>query len=185
MRHLLTIIAGSVLFIAVYMIVYGMGLDFSLSGLLPGDTADKQSKTYVPPADPIEPEVDAVLWIDTIMYAKGHAFGYSGDVSMWGGWYLDTVCVGTDNMLQYDSVGPAMLKLSLVTKELIVDIGDSDAIDRIKDFMKPIDGFRRFSKRYEECLDSLYYEGYGFDEYMGGFLFETDYADVQSSAIAY
>ena len=35
----------------------------------------------------------------------------------------------------------------------------------------------RFSNRYEECLDSLYYEGYGFDEYMGGFSFEVDYAD--------
>ena len=107
MRHLLTIIAGSVLFIAVYMTVYGKGLDFSLSSLSLGDTADKPSKTYIYPA-------------------KGHAFGYSGDVSMWDGWYLDTVCVGKDNMLRYDSVGPAMLKLSLVTKELIVDIGDYD-----------------------------------------------------------
>lgn len=177
MRHLLTIIAGSVLFIAVYMTVYGKGLDFSLSSLSLGDTADKPSKTYIYPVDQIEPEDDAELWIDTIMYAKGHAFGYSGDVSMWGGWYLDTVCVGTDNMLRYDSVGPAMLKLSLVTKELIVDIGDYDVIDRIKDFMNPIDGFMRFSNRYEECLDSLYYEGYGFDEYMGGFSFEVDYAD--------
>lgn len=107
MRHLLTIIAGSVLFIAVYMTVYGKGLDFSLSSLSLGDTADKPSKTYIYPVNQIEPEDDAEFWIDTIMYAKGHAFGYSGDVSMWGGWYLDTVCVGTDNMLQYDSVGPA------------------------------------------------------------------------------
>ena len=116
MRHLLTIIAGSVLFIAVYMTVYGKGLDFSLSSLSLGDTADKPSKTYIYPVDQIEPEDDAELWIDTIMYAKGHAFGYSGDVSMWDGWYLDTVCVGKDNMLRYDSVGPAMLKLSLVTR---------------------------------------------------------------------
>lgn len=111
------------------------------------------------------------------MYAKGHDFGYSGDISMWGGWYFDTVYVGNDLMLTYDSVGPSLLKLSLVTREIIVDMDDSDVINKIENFMNPIEGFRRFSKRYEECLDSLYYEGYGYDEYMGGFSFEVDYPD--------
>lgn len=94
-----------------------------------------------------------------------------------GGWYLDTVCVGSDNMLQYDSVGFSKLKLSLVTRTLTVDLGDSYVIEKIKEFMNPIEGFKRFSQSYEECLDSLYYEGYGFDEYMGGFSFEVDYPD--------
>ena len=34
------------------------------------------------------------LWIDTIICADGHTFGYSGDVSGWDGWYFDTVFLG-------------------------------------------------------------------------------------------
>lgn len=32
-----------------------------------------------------EPDEAESLWTDTIMFAGGHSFGYSGDVSMWGG----------------------------------------------------------------------------------------------------
>lgn len=117
------------------------------------------------------------LWIDTVMCAKGHAFGYRGDLSSWGGWYFDTVLVGDDNMLKYDSVGPSTLKLNLVTRELIVDMGDDEAIVKIRKFMNPLDGFSRFRERYDEILDSVYYEEYGYEKYTGGFSFEVDYPD--------
>ena len=180
MKHLLTIIGiiGFVIAVAIFMTVDWNSLDLSIpSQSMANTTYNKKPNRHTPSDNQTELEEDYKLWIDTTLCAKGHSFGYSGDLSLWGGWYLDTVCVGNDNMLQYDSVGPSTLKLSLVTRELIVDLGDSDAIKRIKNFMKPIDGFRRFSKRYEECLDSLYYEGYGFDEYMGSFFFEVDYPD--------
>lgn len=116
------------------------------------------------------------MWIDTIMCAKGHAFGYSGDVTEWRGWYMDTVLVGDDIMLRYDSVGPSTLRLSLVTRELLVDLGNPEALEKIRDFMKPIDGFKRFKKGYEECLDSVV-EEYGTIKNMGSFSFEVDYPD--------
>lgn len=146
-------------------------IDLSLSVPSIASTSSKEEEVEIAESE------EAEVWIDTVMYAKGHAFGYSGDVSMWGGWYLDTVYVGYDQMLTYDSIGPSSLKLSLVTREITVDMEDSDVINKIKNFMNPIDGFKRFSKRYDECLDSLYYEGYGYDEYMGGFFFEADYPD--------
>ena len=177
MKYFLSII-GSVIAITIFMTVDWNSMDLSLSAQSAMNiTYNKLSPPATSSADQTELEEDHKLWIDTVMYAKGHSFGYSGDVSMWGGWYLDTVCVGNDNMLQYDSVGPSTLKLSLVTRELIVDLGDPDAIKRIKNFLNPIDGFMRFNKRYEECLDSLYSEEYGFEEYMGGFSFEVDYPD--------
>ena len=177
MRHLLTIIIASIITIAAFMAVYGNSIKLAPSIPPAWNETDQQSTSDTPSDNQTDLEEDDELWFDTVMYAKGHSFGYRGDLSMWGGWYLDTICVGTDNMLQYDSVGPSTLKLSLVTRELTVDLGDSHVIGKIKNFMNPIDGFKRFNKRYEECLDSLYYEGYGFAEYMGGFSFEVDYAD--------
>lgn len=122
------------------------------------------------------------LWIDTIMYAGGHAFGYSGDVSMWGGWYFDTIHVGDDLMLTYDSVGPSTLKLSLVTRELILDLRDSEAAAKIRAFMQPIKGFLRFQRNYEKCLDTIVFEETTLFErdtmeYMGEFTFTVDFPD--------
>lgn len=99
------------------------------------------------------------------MYAKDHSFGYSGDVSIWGGWYFDTICVSYDQMLSYDSVGPSTLKPSLVTRNLLVDIGEPDALEKIRNFMMPVDGFRRFRKNYEKCLDSVYDEEFVYYKY--------------------
>lgn len=101
------------------------------------------------------------LWVDTVAYANGHSFGYSGDVTEWGGWYFDTIPVGDDIMLSYDSVGPSSVKLGLVTRELIVDLNDSDSPDKIKQFLNPLAGFRRFQNDYEEVLDSVVDEEYG------------------------
>ena len=158
MKHFPTVIIGSVIAIIIFMMLAWDSMDLSLSVQSAANTTYNQLSTlYTYSADQTELEEEDELWFDTVMYAKGHAFGYSRDVSIWGGWYIDTVCVGNDNMLQYDSVGPSKLKLSLVTRELIVDLGDSEVISKIKDFMKPIDGFKRLNKRYEECLDSLYY----------------------------
>lgn len=117
------------------------------------------------------------LWIDTIMYADGHSFGYRGDVSMWGGWYLDTIYVGDDRMLKYDSVGPTTLKLSLITKDIIINLKDPEAPVKIRDFMHPVNGFSRFQKSYEQCLDSVTDEEYGTWKYMGEFSFTVDYPD--------
>ena len=98
------------------------------------------------------------LWTDTIMFAGGHSFGYSGDVSMWGGWLFDSMPVGDDQMLRYDSIGPSTLKLSLVTRDLVIDLRDPYAAAKIKAFMRPIDGFKRFNKSYEKCLDTIVFE---------------------------
>lgn len=178
MKYLVTILIGSLIVIAVLLMIDWKDRDRSLSLQSVADTTSGQhSLTDMVSEDGSELEEDVNLWIDTVMYAEGHAFGCRGDVSMWGGWYLDTVYVGEDLMLTYDSVGPSTLKLGLVTREIIVDLGDSDVINKIRSFMGPIDGFLRFSKNYEECLDSVYSEGYGYYGYMGGFTFEADYPD--------
>lgn len=122
------------------------------------------------------------LWTDTIMFAGGHSFGYSGDVSMWGGWLFDSMPVGDDQMLRYDSVGPSTLKFSLVTRNLVIDLRDPDAAAKIKAFMQPIDGFKRFNKSYEKCLDTIVFEETSLFErdtmkYMGKFNFTVDYPD--------
>lgn len=117
------------------------------------------------------------LWIDTIMHTKGHSFGYSGDISMWGGWYFDTIYVGDDRMLSYDSIGLETLRLSLITKKLVVNLGDPAASAKIRDFMQPIEGFIRFQKTYEVCLDSVVYEDSEVWKYMGDFTFTVDYPD--------
>ena len=177
MRHLLTV---AILFTAIAILasVNRKGINLSSAAIEDAETTPgANSRPAVASIHQEEKKNNDGLWIDTVMFAQGHSFGYSGDISMWGGWYVDTVLVGYDNMLQYDSVGPSTLRLSLVTRELTVDLGDPDAAEKIKNFMNPIDGFRRFSKRFEECLDSQYYEGYGYHEYMGGFTFEVDYPD--------
>lgn len=129
-----------------------------------------------------EPDEAESLWTDTIMFAGGHSFGYSGDVSMWGGWLYDTIPVGDDQMLRYDSVGPSTLKLSLVTRDLVIDLRDPDAAAKIKAFMQPVDGFKRFNKSYEKCLDTIVFEETSLFErdtmkYMGKFNFTVDYPD--------
>lgn len=106
-------------------------------------------------------EEDSKLWVDTVMYANGHSFGYSGDVSMWGGWYFDTIPVGDDIMLTCDSIGPSKLKLSIITRELTVDMRDANAVENIKQFMNPIKNFKRFQKNYEVMLDSVVSPTYG------------------------
>lgn len=168
MRKFIFIIIGSFIAIAIFCSVNWNSFGSSMS-LQPITCASDNEETEV-----AEPED---LWIDTIMYAGGHSFGYSGDVSMWGGWYFDTIPVGDDQMLSYDSVGPSTLKLSLVTRILIVDLKDPDASVKIRDFMQPINGFRRFRKSYEECLDSVEDEEYGVMKYMGEFTFRVDYPD--------
>lgn len=118
------------------------------------------------------------LWVDTVMFAKGHSFGYSGDVSMWGGWYFDTIPVGTDLMLSYDSVAPSTLRLNLVTRESIVDMGDPQASAKIREFMNPIQGFKRYQQDYEETLDSIETDEYGTIKCTGYFSVCIDFADT-------
>lgn len=128
--------------------------------------------------DQNSPKSDAKkLWIDTIMFAMGHSFGYSGDVSDWDGWYYDTVRVGDDPILKTDSVGPSTLRLDLVTRYTIVDLGSKDAAGEIKKFLSPIDGFKRFGKKYSVALDSVYDDDHGWKKCCGRISFVADYAD--------
>lgn len=175
MKHRLTII-GAIISVGILLAMVLTHIDLSLSSPSTAHITSVQGNRTNKGSDDAS-ELAEKLLIDTVMFAKGHAFGYSGVVSMWDGWYLDTVKVGDDLMLTWDSVGPSSLKLSLGIREIIVDLGDSDVVNEIKRFMQPIKGFKRFSKHYEECLDSSYYEGYGYDKYMGKFSFEADYPD--------
>jgi len=175
MKHLLTFMIISAIVTVVYVSVDWDSIDLSLSSLSSESAGDEseQDSSF----EKADYEEDDNFWIDTVMYAKGHAFGYRGDVTMWGGWYLDTVFVGDDNMLRYDSVGPSTLKLSLVTRDLIVDFGDKNVADKIRAFLSPISGFRRFQHNYEECLDSMTDEEYGTHRYIGELSFTVDYPD--------
>lgn len=174
MKHLLTFTIATVIAFIIYASVDWASIDLSLS--TSSDAAKKDTTSFIDDSE--DSEVDNKLWIDTVMYAKGHAFGYSGDISMWGGWYLDTIFVGDDNMLRYDSIGPSTLKLSLITRELIVDLGDKDVVDKIRGFLNPIKGFYRFQQQYEECLDSVTDEESGKTwRCMGEFSFTVDYPD--------
>lgn len=175
MKHLFTVVMVSAIALVVYASVDWTNLDLSLP-ISPEETAIVSCQSYNDASSEDSVENDR-LWIDTVMYAKGHAFGYSGDISMWGGWYLDTIFVGDDNMLRYDSVGPSTLKLSLITRELLVDLGDKDVADKILMFLNPINGFQRFQQNYEECLDSVTDEEYGTWKYMGEFSFTVDYPE--------
>lgn len=160
--------------IGVFIVVAGLSfidwnsLDTSLSLKPAASTSNNEE------SDTDEPER---LWIDTIMYAAGHAFGYCGDISEWGRWYFDTIPVGDDQMLAFDSIGTSTLKLSLVTRNLVVDLRDSDASVKIKNFLQPINGFKRIQKSYEKCLDSIVEEEYDVLKHMGKFSFTVDYPD--------
>lgn len=183
MIHLTTLLMISVIAFIVYSTVDRSGIELSLAVPSVTDTTSCNLQSHNSASKPTKDEVDHVedkgygLWIDTVMYAKGHSFGYRGDVSMWGGWYLDTIFVGDNQILTYDSVGPSTLKLSLITREMTIDLGDPNAQAKIKDFMLPIDGFIRHNKIYEQCLDSVEDETYGVIKYMGKFTFTMDYAD--------
>lgn len=173
MRKFIFIIIGAFVAIAILSLVDWNSLGSCLSH------KPTASASSIEEPDDVESED---LWIDTIMSAGGHSFGYSGDVSMWGGWYFDTINVGDDRMLTYDSVGPSTLKLSLVTRNLIVDLRDQDAAAKIKAFMQPIKGFLRFQRNYEKCLDTIVFEETTLFErdtmeYMGEFTFTVDYPD--------
>jgi len=168
MRKLLLVIIAAVIAIAVFMNVNWRDFDLSLS--IPSFASTSVN-------DETDSEENDELWTDTIMCAGGHAFGYRGDISMWGGWYFDTIPVGDDRMLCCDSVGPSTLRLSLVTRQLIVDLGSPDAADKIREFLNPIDGFKRFQQEYEVCLDSLEDEEYGTMKCMGLVSIVADYAD--------
>lgn len=175
MKHFFTIVMVSVIALVVYASVDWSNLDLSLS-TLPEETAIVSGQSYndVSSEDTVENDIQC---IDTVMYAEGHAFRCVGDISMLGGWYLDTIFVGDENMLRYDSVGPSSLRLSLITRELLVDLGDKDVADKIIKFLNPINGFRRFQQNYEECFDSVADEKYGTWKYIGEFSFTVDYPD--------
>lgn len=164
-KFIFAVIGAIALLAAVSVMTMGSNSSLSLNPFA-------QSSAEDPEGD--EPEA---LWIDTVMYAKGHAFGFRGDITDWGGWYFDTVYVGEDRMMTYDSVGPSTLKLSLVTRDLILDLGDPYAILKIKNFMQPLPGFKLFRKSYEQCLDSVVDEEYGAYNYMGSFTFLAECPD--------
>lgn len=119
------------------------------------------------------------LWLDTMMYAAGHSFGYNGDMTMWGGWYYDTIPVGDDIMLKCDSVAPATIKLSLITREVTVNLGSPDAPEVIKNFLNPIERFKRIEKVYEVYVDSAMTEELGNVDYNGYISVITDYLDKE------
>lgn len=186
MKHILTVIIGLAIAVIIFMTVDMKGC---ASVLIPSVekediTSEKQqpeqaaADTFeVIGVEELEIGEDYVSWIDTVMYAKGHSFGYCGDITMWGGWYLDTISLGDERMLTYDSVAPSKLKLCLVTRDLTIDLGDRDAAAKIKSFLAPIDGFTRYRKKYTQCIDSVVDEEYGLIKSMGVFTFVADYPD--------
>lgn len=170
MRKLPLAIILAIAAIAAFMYVINHDIDLSFS--LPSFAETSEDEEF----ELIEDE----LWIDTIMYAEGHSFGCCGDVTMWGGWYFDTIYVGNDFLLGVDSVGPSTLRLNLVTRNIEVNLADPNCADKIKSFLGPIPGFRRFEKNYEATLDSVEAEEYGTLECQGYFSFQADYADADS-----
>lgn len=179
MKHLFTFVIVSVIAFVVYASVDWGSIDLSLS--IPSDEntySGNQSSDEISSSEISETEEDDRLWIDTIMYADGHSFGYCGDVSDWDGWYYDTVRVGDDYMLTYDSIGPSTLRLNLVTRQLTIDLASMDATRQIRNFLGPINGFKRFNKSYTVTLDSVYDEDYGMMRSWGEISFLADYADT-------
>lgn len=138
---------------------------------------DSLSRFSSPPDYQSDLEEDHYLSFNIILSAKGHDFGYKGENSDWGGWYLDTICIGYDNILKCDSVNPSTLKFNLVTRELLVDLGDSAALEKIRAFMGPLEGFKRYRKQYEVCLATTITEDNYIDKYPGYFTFEADYPE--------
>lgn len=152
------------------MVVDWKDIDFSLA------TKSFAAETTEQQTEDDDSEVYNKFWIDTVMYAAGHSFGYDGDASMWGGWYFDTIPVGDDIMLNYDSVGPSSLRLTLVTRDLVVDLGDPEAAEKIRNFLSPLNGFKRFQEDYEEEMDSIVTDEY-VSKCTGYYSFTADYAD--------
>lgn len=172
MRHILTAIIGTIVCVALFMGVDWRSMDFSLSA-----QTQPNEVPYGQAEEDTSADYEHKFYVDTVMYACGHSFGYEGDVTEWGGWYFDTIPVGDDIMLSYDSVGPTKLKLSLVSRELIVDLGDSQAADKIKALLNPLNGFKRFHQDYEEILDSIVDVEYPY-AWTGYYSFTADYADT-------
>lgn len=108
--------------------------------------------------------------------ADGHAFG-SKRGTFWEGWYYDTTYVGDDLMLRGGLVGEDSLMLDRFASRLTIALGDPDAVDKLRSFLSPLPGFRRFYKRYEEGIDSVVDEEYGFVKYVGYYTFTIEYAD--------
>ena len=121
---------------------------------LSADSSDKDTVGDVADEELVDYMSDDYFYIDTVMYAKGHTFGSRGDITCWQGWYFDSVCVGNDLMLTYDSVGPSKLR-------------------RVP----------RFERRYEQCLDSATEEEHAPMEYRYMAYF-TFVADCPDSAVA-
>lgn len=170
MRHLLTTITGVIVFAALFMTVDWR--DFNLSLSMPSSVSETKY-------DVVEKEIyefDDKLWISKVMETARHSFGYEGDISMWGGWYFDSIFVGDDRMLRYDSVGPTSLSLNLIANELTVDLEDPMASEKIKDFFRPIKGFKRFHQDYKEVLDTIEDAEYPYT-CTGYYTFTADYAD--------
>lgn len=157
----------AIIVVAICITVNWENTDFSLA--VPSSVTTKISIT--------DDGISRKLRIDTIMYAGGYSFGYEDDTNGWEGWYFDTIQVGDDKFLRYDSVSPASIKLSLITKSAIVNLVATDAQKQIEEFLEPIGGFQRFQKHYEVCIDSVYDEENGLMKCMGYFSFTADYAD--------
>ena len=178
MRNILFVIGGVIIAVTVFVNIKWHS-DGSMLPIQPAEDGYAANTTLsVIEQENASESASKKLWIDTIMFARGHSFGYSGDISDWDGWYYDTVRVGEDFMLRYDRVGPFTLRLNLITRQTTVDLGSPDAAGRIKSFLSPIAGFKRFHKKYIVSLDSVYDEDYGMMRSWGEISFLADYADT-------
>lgn len=125
--------------------------------------------------DAISPETETSEYV-SLMSAKGHDFRYCYNDSLLEGWYYDDTYLGNHDFLRYDSVGPSTLRLSIITKEVTLDLGDPRFVEKARDLMKPLEGFRRFHKNYAECLGTVKDEYGDPFKYMGQFSFVAYYA---------
>lgn len=125
--------------------------------------------------DTIAPETEKSEYV-SFMSAKGHDFRYCYNDSISEGWYYDNIYLGNHDFLRYDSVGPSTLRLSIITKEATIDLGDPRFVEKARDLMKPLEGFRSFQKRYAECLGTVKDEHGDPSNYMGQFSFVAHYA---------
>lgn len=192
MRHLLTIIGVVIVAVTVFMKVDWRAIRTPKGDVLDmAICADTMATIQQAPDHPSHDrplnvrksdeecglDYDDDLCSDTVMGFKGHAFCSRGDVSIRRGWYLDSDFVGDDYMMRYDSVGPSSLGLDLITRNIIVDLADPDATKKIKTFMGPVGGFKRFKRTYEACLDSVVDVEYGVRKFMGEVTYIVDYLD--------
>lgn len=166
MRKLLPLVAVAI--IAVGVIAWVVGNRVNRSGEEPSGF-DKLEEAVA--------NTEKRLWEDTIAAIAGHSLTYKGDITDWDGVYYDGVRVGDDIMLKYDSVGPTVWRLDLATRELLVDFKDPKAGEKIRAFMDPLGGLKRFRKSYSEVLDSVEEEGSKW-YFTGSFSFMADYADT-------